>query len=77
MNFEAKLVLPKDQYSRHIRAIEPELTMPLGRSSIRLEESPGDFYIYISSPDIVSFKATLSSLTRWLSLVERVHEEVK
>ena len=76
MDFEATLVLPKEKYLRHVKSIEPELSLPLGRSTIRLEESPGDFYIYISSPDIVSFKASLNSITRWLNISEKIQEEV-
>jgi tRNA threonylcarbamoyladenosine modification (KEOPS) complex Pcc1 subunit len=76
LEFEARLEFPKEEYRKHIRAISPELTTPLGRSRIDLEEAPDYFYIYIRSTDMVSFKASLNSITRWLNIFERVNDEV-
>lgn len=76
MKFEVSISLDKNQYGDYIKAIKPDISDNVGRSSTRLDEDDANFYIYISSPDTVALRAALGSLTRWLKVVKELMEEM-
>ncbi len=72
-----KISLPKKTFSGHVKSILPDLRQDVGRSKTRIEEGTLNFYIYIDAPDTVSLRASIGSLTRWLSIADKVFEEVE
>lgn len=74
--YKLKLTLDKKKFDTHLRAMKPELSEDVGRSTTRLDEDRDNFYIYIEAPDTVSLRASVSSLTRWLSIIDKIVEEV-
>ncbi|HLH85532.1 MAG TPA: KEOPS complex subunit Pcc1 [Thermoplasmataceae archaeon] len=70
--FNAKLILPRDEFTIHILALKPDLEEVMGRSRIELTEDEDNFYIYIQSPDTVALKSTLNSIARWFKVVEDI-----
>ena len=74
--FSVRIKFPKSEFKGHINSITPDLKEDVGRSSTRIEEDADNFYIYIEAPDIVSLKASVSSLTRWLVIINKIMEEV-
>ncbi len=75
--FSVKLTFPADQFEKHIESIMPDLEQEVGRSKTRIERSGAFFYIYIDAPDTVSLRASIGSLTRWLSIADKVFKEVE
>lgn len=74
--YRLKLSFSDEERQRYAKALEPEFRENVGRSTMRMEEGEKGFYIYIEAPDIVSLKASVSSLTRWLVIINRIMEEV-
>lgn len=75
--FNVRLTFPKAGYEKHIDSIRPDLEEKVGRSVTKVEEDGENFYIYIEAPDTVSLKASIGSLTRWLTVVDKIFEEVE
>ncbi|AKA49491.1 hypothetical protein IX51_10740 [uncultured archaeon] len=75
--FSVRIKFPKSEFKGHINSITPDLKEDVGRSSTRIEEDADNFYIYIEAPDTVSLRASIGSLTRWLTIVDKIFEEVE
>lgn len=72
--FHVKIELDRKMYSAHMAAMKPDLLSTVGRSKTRVEEDEDTFYIYIWSPDTVSLRAALGSITRWFKVINEVLE---
>ncbi len=75
--FSVRITFPKESYGRHIDSIMPDLKENVGRSTTTIDQDNVNFYIYIEAPDTVSLKASVGSLTRWLTIVDKIFEEVE
>ena len=56
--------------------MQPEQGDQVGRGKMTFVSNE-DSYIYIEAPDSVSLRASVSSLTRWLIMIEKILKEVK
>lgn len=74
--YRLKLSFTEEERKKFAKALEPEFREKIGRSKMELHEGEDGFYIYIEAPDIVSLKASVSSLTRWLVIISKIMEEV-
>lgn len=74
--YRLKISFTEDERRKFAKALEPEFKERIGRSSMEMHEGDDGFYIYIEAPDIVSLKASVSSLTRWLVIINKIMEEV-
>ncbi len=72
--FKVKLTLKKSEYNSYIKSIEPELTETFGRSKVYMETDSDNIYIIIKAPDTSSLRASISSITRVLSIVKKIME---
>lgn len=72
--FKVKLTLEKNKYNDYIKSIEPELEETFGRSKVYMENDNNNIYIIIKAPDTSSLRASVSSITRVLSIVKKIME---
>ncbi len=72
--FKVKLTLEKNKYNDYIKSIEPEIEETFGRSKVYIENDSKNIYIIIKAPDTSSLRASVSSITRVLSVVKKIME---
>jgi KEOPS complex subunit Pcc1 len=72
--FKVKLTLEKNKYNDYIKSIEPEIEETFGRSKVYMENDSNNIYIVIKAPDASSLRASVSSITRVLSVVKKIME---
>jgi len=54
--------------------IDLEMKDVVGRSRMDISNDEENYHINIESPDMASFKAAVSSITRWLIIIKRIEE---
>ncbi len=72
--FKVKLTLERNKYNDYIKSIEPEIEETFGRSKVYIENDSKNIYIIIKAPDTSSLRASVSSITRVLSVVKKIME---
>ena len=72
--FKVKLTLERNKYNDYIKSIEPEIEETFGRSKVYMENDSNNIYIVIKAPDASSLRASVSSITRVLSVVKKIME---
>ncbi len=68
------LTLKDPQLARIIEnALKPEITMDIGqRSNTSLTRKGNIIEIAIKAPDTTSMRASMNSLLRWISMIQRI-----
>ncbi|MHA2059501.1 MAG: KEOPS complex subunit Pcc1, partial [Candidatus Ranarchaeia archaeon] len=55
-------------------SLQPEIKMDIGQRSITtMERSKNSICIQITAPDTTSMRASMNSLLRWISMIQRIH----
>lgn len=67
-----RLDIPINEIKNLDRIIDLEIKDTVGRSRMNIFRDEDDYHIDIESPDVTSFKAAVSSITRWLITVKRI-----
>ncbi|MCL4444139.1 MAG: CTAG/PCC1 family protein [Candidatus Thermoplasmatota archaeon] len=74
--YRVKIRVNDPEFSRYLSTMQPEQGDQVGRGKMTFVSNE-DSYIYIEAPDSVSLRASVSSLTRWLIMIEKILKEVK
>lgn len=72
MLIKLRLDIPIEEIKNLDRIIELEIKDSVGRSMIDIDKDEKNYHIDIESPDVTSFKAAVSSITRWLIIIKRI-----
>ncbi|QRF76354.1 KEOPS complex Pcc1-like subunit [Thermoplasmatales archaeon] len=75
--YSVKVRINDPEFAAYIRTMKPEENDQVGRGKMTFIIDSDNSYIYIEAPDSVSLRASVSSLTRWLIMIERIMKEVK
>jgi tRNA threonylcarbamoyladenosine modification (KEOPS) complex Pcc1 subunit len=68
------LDIPVTEIRNLNRIIDLEMKDIVGRSHMDISSDHEYYHIDIESPDMASFKAAVSSITRWLIIIKRIEE---
>ena len=74
--YRVRVRVDDPEFSRYLSTMQPEQDDQVGRGKMTFVTGE-DSYIYIEAPDSVSLRASVSSLTRWLIMIEKIVKEVK
>jgi tRNA threonylcarbamoyladenosine modification (KEOPS) complex Pcc1 subunit len=69
-----RLDIPVAEIRNLSRIIDLEMKDVVGRSHMEISSDQENYHIDIESPDMASFKAAVSSITRWLIIIKRIEE---
>ena len=69
-----RLDIPVTEIRNLSRIIDLEMKDVVGRSHMDISNDQENYHIDIESPDMASFKAAVSSITRWLIIIKRIEE---
>jgi tRNA threonylcarbamoyladenosine modification (KEOPS) complex Pcc1 subunit len=69
-----RLDIPVTEIRNLNQIIDLEVKDVVGRSSMDISGDQENYHIDIESPDMTSFKAAVSSITRWLIIIKRIEE---
>ena len=69
-----RLDIPVTEIRNLSQIIDLEVRDVVGRSSMNISGDEKNYHIDIESPDMTSFKAAVSSITRWLIIIKRIEE---
>ena len=69
-----RLDIPVTEIRNLSQIIDLEMRDVVGRSSMNISGDQENYHIDIESPDMTSFKAAVSSITRWLIIIKRIEE---
>ena len=69
-----RLDIPVTEIRNLSRIIDLEMKDVVGRSHMEISSDQENYHIDIESPDMASFKAAVSSITRWLIIIKRIEE---
>ena len=69
-----RLDIPVTEIRNLSQIIDLEVRDVVGRSSMNIFSDEKNYHIDIESPDMTSFKAAVSSITRWLIIIKRIEE---
>ena len=69
------LTFKDDHLARIIEeSLRPEIEMDIGqRSTTSLQRKSNTIDITITAPDTTSMRASMNSLLRWVSMIQRIH----
>ncbi len=70
--FSLAIKLEKNLFSKHVESIRENIDLKSGRTEVRIQENDGDFIIYIGAGDIVSLRAVMGSIQKWLVIADRI-----
>lgn len=74
--FKVKISILDRDLEKYIFAMKPEEDQNVGRGEMKFVIEDGKSYVYIEAPDSVSLRANISSLTRWLVMIDKIVREV-
>ena len=74
MLMKLRLDIPITEIKNLNQIIDLEMRDIVGRSRMAISTDQENYHIDIESPDITSFKAAVSSITRWLIIIKRIEE---
>ena len=75
--YRVKIRINDSEFSRYLLTMKPEENDEVGRGQMSFIINDHNSYVYIEAPDSVSLRASVSSLTRWLVMIEKIIKEVK
>ena len=69
------LTLKDDDQARIIEeSLKPEIEMDIGQRSVTtIERKNNSIDIIVTAPDTASMRASINSLLRWVSMIQRIH----
>ncbi len=70
--FNLTIKLEKNLFSKHVESIRENIDSKSGRTEVSIQENNEDFIIYIGASDIVSLRAVMGSIQKWLVIADRI-----
>ena len=70
--FNLIIRLEKNMFSKHVDSIRENIDSRSGRTEVSIQENSEDFIIYIGASDIVSLRAVMGSIQKWLVIADRI-----
>ncbi|MCL4356385.1 MAG: hypothetical protein M1460_00745 [Candidatus Thermoplasmatota archaeon] len=70
--FNLTIRLEKNMFSKHVDSIRENIDSRSGRTEVSIQENSEDFIIYIGASDIVSLRAVMGSIQKWLVIADRI-----
>ena len=70
--FNLIIRLEKNMFSKHVESIRENIDSRSGRTEVSIQENSEDFIIYIGASDIVSLRAVMGSIQKWLVIADRI-----
>ncbi|MCL4341210.1 MAG: hypothetical protein M1431_03835 [Candidatus Thermoplasmatota archaeon] len=69
-----RLDIPVTEIRNLNQIIHLEMKEVVGRSRMDISNDQENYHIDVESPDMASFRAAVSSITRWLIIIKRIEE---
>lgn len=74
--YRVRIAIKDSGFGKYLKTMKPEEKHEVGRGRMNFKTEDGNSYVYIEAPDSVSLRASISSLTRWLVMIEKIVKEV-
>ncbi|MEM0156127.1 MAG: KEOPS complex subunit Pcc1 [Thermoplasmataceae archaeon] len=74
--YKVRVSILDSDLRKYLVAMKPEEDRDIGRGKMRFVTENGESYVYIEAPDSVALRANISSITRWLVMIDKIVREV-